>query len=176
MEQNPSEKLTHPHLAKKSPPLYGPWRFITVFPIPSHVSLSEPNEFSPHPSIMFKINFNIIFLPRTSKWFLFLIYYHHEPVWIYATSPDQLIILDLITEIISGAYQSWRFSVYNFLQPSLIQISCSAPHYQTSSAYVISLIWQMKIHTQQNYRFVYIVFKHARIQKILNQTVTRSPP
>ena len=131
MQQSPSEKITHPHLAKKFP-FYGPCRFTTVFTTPCHFSLSQPNEYSPHPPTQFKINFNIIFqsTPRSSKWFLFLKYCHQEPVWIFYSCPAYLIILELMTEIISHKYKSWSSSLCSFLQPSLTQISRSAPHLQ----------------------------------------------
>ena len=79
---------------------------------PCHFFLSKPNEFSPHPPTLFKINCNIIFqsMRRSSKWFLFLKYCHQEPVRISSSCSDHLRILDLITETVSGEYESWSSS------------------------------------------------------------------
>lgn len=68
----------------------------------------EQNEYSPHPPILFNINFNIIFqsTPMSSKLFLFLKYCNQESAWIFYPCTDHLIILELMTKIISGEYKS----------------------------------------------------------------------
>ena len=100
-----SEKLTGPHLVKKTLAFYGTRRFD-----PSACPAPQPDEFSPHTSILCLQVILILssllrvgipsgifpsrFPPKTLYAFLF--------TTVHATCPAHHILLDLITQIIFG--------------------------------------------------------------------------
>ena len=112
--------------------------------------LSQIEPVHSHKSHFLNIHLNIILQSRPGSymWSHFLRFPHKTPVYastllIRATSPAQLILLDLITQTILGEeYRSLSFSLCSFLHSPVTPVTSSTfsskPYPHTPSAYVLS--------------------------------------
>jgi hypothetical protein len=98
MQKNPTWEAHSCSVSQGKPAFYGIRGSITVSTWAHYCPLLQPGKFSPHPSILFMIQFNIILpsTPRSSKNALSLSLHYQNPAHISILSQCPAFLLDVI--------------------------------------------------------------------------------